>query len=194
MDIHKDLNAESRLSYYASVMTYLEEETRYYRSKRKRRRLATNALRTGAIVSVGAGILLPLLGDFPAWLLQQPNVSPREGMAWAYVAVATGALLLLVDQVFTVSSSWARFMVTELQLNAVKYELQFAWAKHYPTTVSLPPGSRHARAMLDTLQKAKLRAHGIIEAETSTWVSQLDKARAALDEKIGAYGAPPRVR
>jgi hypothetical protein len=194
MEIHGDLSAETLSSYFKHVSAEITAEIRWYKRKRKEGRFLTTSLRTLAVTAAAAGILLPLMENFAeriarglAWLFGVP-AAQITGAEAAYISLAFGAVLLLIDQVFVVTSGWVRYMITELKLKAALSDLEFEWAERFPRVVAGEGGADEAKAALAALRKARVAANEIVEAETRTWASELDRAKVALSEKINREG------
>jgi hypothetical protein len=179
MEATWDLSAGTLDRYYAQVVNYLDQNIADIRVRRKRFKRPAFVIRALALGFACAGVLLPLLygpGDF---------FRSRNGVEAGYIAFAIGALLLLVDQVFAISTSWSRLRLSELQLAGLRNDLEFDWAKQRPLLDSAQDKIASAQALLDLLKDAKSKAHLVNESQMKSWISELAEGHSVLSTKVG---------
>lgn len=165
-------------SYFECVQNRLLKDMEYLRVPMRWRRGWSNGLKGAAWLSVAGGILLPSL--FPPGAA---NLLGRTGTETAFIIVAVGGLLLLMDQIFNVSGSWTRLMIAELEVRKVRYELEFDWARRRPF-VTEDNVMQEGPILIERLLTSVAAAHAIMDAQKRAWAMELEKAMKALEARL----------
>lgn len=97
----------------------------WYDRKKWSKSLLGFLLRLGAILMVGVGGLIPLIGE-----LLKRNGIPGISPAWATVALALAALLIAIDRFGGYTSGWIRYIRTAQSLTRLKGEFLMDWQEH----------------------------------------------------------------
>lgn len=162
--------------YFTAVQTWLKADMLFLRKPIKGWRTWSHRIRLLAFLSVALGVLLPLpifppLNDWP------------DGLEMGYVAVLLGGLVLMLDQVFAVSSSWMRLTLAEMQVKQVRYRLDLEWAKRRP---ELTPdnGATVGPILIDILKTAADACHEIMETQKEGWTNELRQGMEALRSRL----------
>jgi len=117
-----DGRAESVHAVYCHAVAEARASAAWYDSRRGSKRLWARCLRIGAIVLAASAALLPLLSQVFV-RHGKPVIQP----VWASVALVLAAALVALDRYFGFSSAWMRFMLSELSLNSLISDFEFAW-------------------------------------------------------------------
>ncbi|WP_049565244.1 SLATT domain-containing protein [Streptomyces sp. SBT349] len=118
------------------------------------------------------------------------GVSPGTIEAeWGFVFLALGAGCVLFDRIFGFSSSWTRFVRTELALQRALKEAQGRWTSAFG---ALPEVPTQADAAMLTRIAIELRSEvqELIEDETLAWTGYLAEGLEELTRSTG-HDAPP---
>ena len=123
-----------------------------------------------------AGVLLPILVTAEKYRFLGAE---RSGTELALIAVVTGGLILLLDQLFNLSRSWQRLMLSELQVRKIHQALAMEWQKRrgFVTDVNMPT---EGVAMIELLATALRDTHEVMLTQKQAWTSELDQAMADL--------------
>jgi hypothetical protein len=118
-------------------------------------------LRVGAIVLGAVAVILPIVGQITVGPDGNPSIEP----AWASVALGAAAALVALDLYFGFTSSWMRFMATEMQLTRLRHDFEYRWEEARARGAPFEELLEHAREFV-------VAVHAELERETSAWVSE----------------------
>jgi hypothetical protein len=171
---------------YNEIDDRLDQDIRFLGLPVRWRRMSSNLLKLLALILFAAGVLLPLL--FPerntlTWL------GERSGAEFALVAIVAGGLLLLGDQLFNLSHSWQRLMLSQMRVIGIRQSLWVEWQKRRPFVTD--SGMKTDGVALIELLAASLKdTHQEMVAQKQAWASELDAAltdlRGRFDTQRGA--------
>jgi hypothetical protein len=133
----------------------------YLREKRSKARWS-RTLRIAAVLFATAGAILPFVAA---------NVD-SVGFEWGYVALALAAGTVALDRFFGFSTSWMRFMATEIAIQQAVTQLQFDWAAILVKRGDRPVGPEEATALLAKLSEAAATMEDLIARETVAWADE----------------------
>jgi len=180
--IHDKLDEGALDDYFKSVRDKLTADMVFARRPISRRFWVSGLLRAAALAALAAGLLLPILVPERVEFLR----AERSGAEMALVAVILGGLILLADQLFNVSRSWARLMLTELKLKSVRETLEMEWAKRRPA-ITAENAAADGVALIELLQAALTEGTSIMTTQKQTWAAELDEATASLRSQLESH-------
>jgi|GEM_PF-2151854 len=164
------------------------ETINWYIKKKWWPKFFSRVLRFFAIVFAIVGGLAPIIGAF--------FVEHKLGQidsSWGYVALALSGSFILMDKLFGFSTTWMRFVTTQIQLQQALAEFQMDWAmlkdtdeKQVPETPSNPNDVDIRTARLDRLKKFQMEVWEIIEKETQAWITEFRSSLALLEKRAQA--------
>jgi hypothetical protein len=140
------------------------------------RRMSSNLLKLLALILFAAGLLLPIL------FAERNSLSwsgGRSGSELALVAIVAGGLLLLGDQLFNLSHSWQRLMLSQMRVIGIRQSLWVEWQKRRPFVTDSGMANEKV-AMIELLAAALKDTHQEVVAQKQAWASELDAALADL--------------
>jgi hypothetical protein len=176
LEVKGDFNPETLDAYFVEVQQWLKEDMQFLRAPIAGWRGWSWWIRGVAFVGLALGIVLPLplFGPIEGW---------PGGLELGYVAVLIGGLALMFDQVFSVSSSWMRLTLAEMQVKQVRYRLDLEWAKARP---DLKPenAATVGPALIDILKAAADACHEIMETQKESWTSELKQGMELLRSRL----------
>jgi hypothetical protein len=169
-----DKRDENMLTYLNNVSKFAEWKTQeaieWYLYKKNPMRRYAQILRFSAILFAAFGGLSPLLVT--------GNMLPSTNSAWnwtlvGYVSFGLAAASIGLDKFFGFSSSWVRFVLTELALQRHLAEFQHDWAILSSKAVTEDPfDSKTCEIMFRRIQEFRLKVHSELENEASNWASE----------------------
>jgi len=150
------------------------------------RRMSSNLLKLLALTLFAAGLLLPILApDRNTFALP----GERSGSELALVAIVAGGLLLLGDQLFNLSHSWQRLMLSQMRVIGIRQSLWVEWQKRRPFVTDRGMATEGV-AMIELLAAALKDTHQEMVGQKQAWASELDAAltdlRGRLDTQRGS--------
>ena len=162
-----------------------EKAITWYLEKKDGQRLLSRTFRVAAIVLVMAAALLPILGEI---FKTEGRSSIWLSPGWASVALVLAATLLVLDRFYGCSSSWMRFMATEMQireaLHAFRMDfhiLRTDWPGGKPSEKQVREGLERCRGFLAQLD-------GLLRAELDAWVQEFRTSLKDIDEMVKLRG------
>lgn len=176
LEVKGDFNPETLDGYFAEVQHWLGEDMKFLRKPIPIWRSRSSWTRSIAFVGLALGIILPLpvFDPLPGW---------PAGLELGYVAVLIGGLALMFDQVFSISNSWMRLTLAEMQVKQVRYRLDLEWAKARP---ELKPenAATVGPALIDILKAAADACHEIMETQKESWTNELKQGMELLRSRL----------
>ena len=160
---------------YQQLWTELAAQVRSYKNARSKRKRAANAIRAIAFAAFSAGFLLPLANQVVPF--------SAHAISWGYVSFAVGGLVLLFDQLFTISTGYARLRTTEMRLLDVLYTLELEWAAYHGNA-----STDHVEAW-KILQSASSASRTLNRTQVEEWMADRERSLGVLAGKISAQQA-----
>ncbi|CAD5373064.1 hypothetical protein RA210_U290005 [Rubrivivax sp. A210] len=167
-----DLNVE-----YEKAVATVNKDFDWYKKNRLGYMIASWTIRAVAALCLGAGVLLPL--TVPVGDVTLLGVKFSSGAQAAIAALLLGGLLIGLNQVFLVTSTWARYATAMLRIGSLIRLLEWDW--------KIMAGGLKADVNVDEAKKARelFRAAvadsaKITESETTAWSGELSKAVDSL--------------
>jgi hypothetical protein len=127
-----------------------------------------------AAVSLGAGVILPMLGSTEPMRLF--GVVRFSSPAQAAVAcLAFGGLLIGADQVFMISVTWSRYISAMMKIETLMKVTEYDWTALKSNLKEPIPAAAAAQAQ--ALFRALVTdSRSVVETETAAWSSDITKA------------------
>ena len=174
------------------------ETINWYIEKKKYPKIFSRLIRMFAIFFAVIGglapILNPVLAPFFGKSTEIMEYSQLIG-SWGYVALALSGALILTDKLFGFSSSWMRFITTQLHLQQALAEFQMDWAIIKKQKI---PDAEEVQ-LLECLKKFRMDVWTIVENETQAWMTEfqntmmlVEKRAQAGEKKIPTTNPPPK--
>jgi len=178
LEVKGDFSPASLDGYFLTVQEWLRKDMVFLGSPIERWEGRSSWLRRLAFIAVAAGVILPLpiFGPLPGW---------PTGLELGYLSVLIGGLIVLVDQVFSVSSSWMRLTLAEMQMKQARYRLDLDWAKRRPL-LTPDNGATEGPILIEALRTAMDGAHEIMETQKKTWTNELKQGMEVLRGRLDA--------
>ncbi len=174
----------------AAAVKTVESDYKWYRSYRRAYIALSWLLRGGAAVGLAAGVLLPVL--YPAGEVSFPGYKASSGAQAAIASLLIAGLLVGLNQVFLITSSWSRYALAMLRIRTLLRLFEWDWKtlkEGFPENVDAD-GTKKARDLFKALVGESSK---IVETEATSWSSDLSKAveslAALLKEQRGAMEA-----
>jgi hypothetical protein len=155
----------------------------WYAAKRPAKKAWGRALRVGAILLGAAAAILPIVGQ-----ITTTDGTPSIAPGWAAVALTVAATLIALDHYFGFSSSWTRFMASELRVTRLRHDFDYAW-NALRANAADPPDDAQVDALIELARTLVLAVDDLILDETGSWVTEfrgtLERAEQALSSRTG---------
>lgn len=168
--------------YFNTVIDRLTADMVFLRRPIGRRYWTSGLLRAAALAALAAGMLLPILAPGQHTVFGIGGT----GAELALVAVITGGLIMLADQLFNVSRSWTRLMLAELKVKTVRDNLEMEWAKRRPA-INAGNAATEGIALIELLDAALTEGSAVMVAQKQSWADELDEASAALRSQLESH-------
>ncbi len=94
----------------------------WYMRKRTPKRIWGRILRVASILLVGAGVLIPILAQ-----VYTHDGEPVIAPGWASLALVLAATMVALDRLFGFSTSWTRFIETNMRVERLRHDFEFEW-------------------------------------------------------------------
>ena len=142
----------------------------YYRKKWSKSLLGF-LLRLGAILMVGVGGLIPLIGE-----LLKRNGIPGISPAWATVALALAALMIAIDRFGGYTSGCIRYIRTAQTLTRLKGEFLMDWQEQRRVLCGEPIDADRTKEGILLYKQFLCRVYEQVRLETDLWAEDFQQA------------------
>jgi hypothetical protein len=149
----------------------------YMREKETKARLSKTT-RVGAVALLTIGGILPLLS-----LITDRRIAGE----WGFVALACGAGLLLLDRVFGLSSSWARYVSAAVELQMHLTQAQLHWARRRIGFANQTPDSTEIQRAVAEIEGFAMSVNDVIRRETEQWMVEFHENVTELRASLGTH-------
>lgn len=173
--------AASLLATYGKAQEHAQSAINWYLKARRPKRFCGRATRLGAIGCTFIAGVLPIIIQ----IYTVNGKAPFEP-AWASVALAVAALLVLIDRFFGCSSAWMRFISTEHDIRRLLHEFQLEWESDKATWQAGIPSLAQVQQMLGRCKTFIGQVDAAIGKETATWIAEFQDALKQIDEAAKA--------
>lgn len=168
---------------YAESVNRAKVEYDWYAKHRWGYYWTSLVLRFGAVVFLAIGAVLPFVHFDPQAGYRLIGV-PFEHPAQAAVAcLVIAAILLAVNEVFMVTSTWTRYVGAMMKIRALMEVADWDW-QVFRDTVSEPLTSDDTKRATEICKTLALGARQVVEAETAAWTVELARAVDQLQSLI----------
>lgn len=170
--------AESLSALYDHSVKYAREAEGWYARQRRSKRLWGRLLRVLAVLFGAGAAVIPILAE-----IYTKNGEPRIAPAWASIALAAAAALLVLDRYFGFSEGWMRFMATWLQLMRIRHDFEAEWQVARATDTEPTP----IEAVAERLALAKVLVRSVDEAvgaETGAWITEFQTSLQLTEQSL----------
>jgi hypothetical protein len=159
-----------------------EEAIAWYLKKKRPKELGARWLRVGAILATAIAGLIPI------WIQMYPlqGGAPPFPPAWASVAVAIAALLIVLDQFLGCSTGWMRFILTQMRIRRILEVFRMDWETEKSAWKGQPPTAEQVQKMLALARNFLGEVHNLVEGETSAWAEEFKSSLKQIDEAARA--------
>jgi hypothetical protein len=137
------------------------------------------ALRTGAVFAAAAAGILPILTQ-----IFVEDGKPFTQPAWASVALGIAAAFVALDRLLGFSSSWMRYISTELLLRKLRDDFRFEWERQRAAWPSSGPSDEQLQRMIAEARDFVSKINRSVHEETTAWVAEFRAALEQLDEDL----------
>ncbi len=166
---------------YKVAVTQVTDDYNWYRRHRWGYIAFSWLIRVAATAGLAGGILLPLLN--PTGAVNFLGISFASGAQAAIACLLVAGLLVGLNQVFLVTSTWSRYSGAMLRIKTLLRLIEWDWKilkSGFDAQVDVD-GSKKARELF---RNVVAESSKIVETETVTWSSELAKAVESLASLI----------
>lgn len=149
----------------------------YLESKRDKKTWAI-WLRVLAILLASAGAIIPILSQ----IITDPKGNQIIAPAWASVALVLAGVLVALDRFLGCSSSWIRYISTELRLQKILDEFQIDWQCQKSKWKDAGPDDKQTEGMFATAKQFIQEVDQLIIEETNAWIAEFQSVLKQIDE------------
>jgi len=154
----------------------------WYLKKKRPKQLGARWLRLGAIMATA------IAGLIPVWIQMYPKDggAPPFPPAWASVAVAVAAVLIVLDQFLGCSTGWMRFILTEMRIRRILEIFRFDWEAEKAAWKDQSPTQDQTQKMLSLAKSFVTEVQTLVEGETSAWAEEFKSSLKQIEEAAKA--------
>ncbi len=178
LDWSRDKQQESLDKLHRFVVGECGASIDWYYRKKWSKSLLGFLLRLGAILMVGVGGLIPLIGE-----LLKRNGIPGISPAWATVALALAALLIAIDRFGGYTSGWIRYIRTAQTLTRLKGEFLMDWQEHRRALCGEPTDSDRTKEGILLCKQFLCRVYEQVRLETDLWAEDFQQALQTVNSQ-----------
>jgi hypothetical protein len=176
-----DENAEKSLKdFYQYSIGIADKIVAWYVHAKSWKKVGARAIRFLAILFGAMAAILPTLGE----MYPNEDHSSQFKAGWTTVLLATAAALLLLDRFFGFSSSWMRYIVTEMEIRQLTLDYQVDWEMQRANWDKGTPTRSQAVEFLGVGKSFLTRINTLMKEETNAWVREFQDTIKLLDESI----------
>lgn len=189
--------AQSLKDLYDATVAAAQDRIDWYDRKGASFGFFAQWLRLLVIVLAGLGTVAPLLGQFIRPLVGDGSadlVSNVLSAQFGYIALATAAILVALDNFFGYTSGWMRYRVAQAELVRRLSLFRYDWAARLAAIDAATPLTAEEKRDLITLHRTFVDGlEAMVESETRMWANRLQVNIAAFERqnKLGAALEPP---
>jgi hypothetical protein len=149
----------------------------YFESKADKKMWAI-WLRVISILLASAGALVPILSQ----IITDKNGDQIIAPAWASVALVLAGVLVALDRFLGCSSSWIRYISTELRLQKLLGEFQIDWQRERSQWKETGPDDEQIEAMFTLAKEFIQEVDKLIIEETNAWIAEFQTVLKQIGE------------
>lgn len=178
---------------FGSSIALVNAQINWYRWRSKWLKNASKTCRLLGIIFGAVGTLIPLIQVAYSNAVQASGGGAMQSALaaklswlgqWGYVAFGLAAVALFWDRIFGFSSSWVRFIKTQLALEEARTELNYDWQLlmvRYANATRLG-NDMLAMQMVRRLRDFAREVHTEVRHETEAWVTEFQSNLAELEK------------
>lgn len=174
---------------YRAAVDRAQAHIEWYKAHVRWKRRFSWSLRAAALLFVGIGSLLPLVGAASLTLGLSAN---RVYFGFGYVAFAIAAGCVGFDRFFGFSTGWLRFIKTQLLLEAGLDQFRLDWVSLVAKVQGGKPTDDEVQRMLKRLQAFTQFTDSQVQQETNAWILEFQTNLAELAKAAEARAEAQR--
>ena len=171
--------AASLETVYDHVVGNATSYINWYISAKRPKKTWARRLRVMAIVLITIAGILPVLSQ-----ISEQSWDFTIAPAWATIVLGVAVSLVALDRFFGFSSAWARFIATELAIQAAFDQFQIRWQQALVAVPSDGLGSDDVSALLELARQFVATVDGLVEAETSVWIKEFHESLRQIEQQV----------
>ena len=144
----------------------------WYEGKIGTKKAWARSLRVSTIIFVTIAGIIPILAQIFT------VIAP----AWASVALAIAAALVMLDRFFGFSSAWMRYISAKLQLSQILKEFRIDWEVERASWEGREPDGDQVKVMLCKARSFITQVDEIVRKETDEWLKQFQSILKQIDK------------
>ena len=148
----------------------------WYERKKNSKKAWARCLRVLAIIAVTIAGIIPIL----AQIFEDSSLTIAP--AWASVALAIAAALVILDRFFGFSSAWMRYIAAELKLSQILKEFRIDWERERAAWEGREPDRDQVQVMLAKARAFITQVDEIVRKETDEWIRQFQNILKQIDK------------
>ena len=159
-----------------------KEAADWYNRGKTRKKWLSIVTRTGAILFTSLGGLIPVVA-----VLALPDnateVARLRFHQWGYLSIGCAGVVLAFDRFYGGSSGWMRYISTLLSIETLIGEFRLDWHRLDVSLATTPNNPEVVDAAFARLRQFVLAVRGLVEKETSTWITEFQSSLAQLEKQ-----------
>jgi membrane-anchored glycerophosphoryl diester phosphodiesterase (GDPDase) len=165
---------------YKFVKGRVTEAIKWYLKSKKSKKRCAILLRVISILLVSAAALIPILSQVILDKKGEQIIAP----AWASVALVLAGVFVALDRFLGHSSSWIRYISTELRLQTLLDKFQVEWQCERSRWKETGPEDEQIQTMCAKAKEFIQQADKLILEETNTWIVEFQSAIKQIDALV----------
>lgn len=159
-----------------------KEAADWYNRGKTRKKWLSIVTRTGAIVFTSLGGLIPVIAVL-AVPDNAPDVQRLRFHQWGYLSIGCAGVVLAFDRFYGGSSGWMRYISTLLSIETLIGEFRLDWHRLDASLTTTPTNPELVDAAFARLRQFVLAVRGLVEKETTTWITEFQSTLAQLEKQ-----------
>src|ERR1035438_1700782 len=177
--------SKSLQSAFLATVKQGESAISWYRNNIRMKRFGSQILRSAAIVFASVGALLPLVVAAASRFDQSNTWKNMIDAQWGYIAFAASAVCVAADKFYGLSSSWIRYMKTQMALEGALTDLRYDWIVLASKAAAEPTGDQ-IQGMLQKMKDFIVLIRTQVQQETDAWALEFQSNLADLTNAVKA--------
>ncbi len=181
-----DWSTENRLdsiqAIYDFVTVMAEGQIEWYKFKKKGVRLLAKTFRFSAILVTTIAALVPMLSNII--LINKKPLDP----VWASIALAIAAALIAMDRFFGYSTSWMRFITSEIKIDALLQDFQLDWEIQKAALEGEIPAAEKMQELMQKCRNFLKSVNDVLIEESEQWKNDFRNAIIQIDKSSTSSG------
>lgn len=163
---------------YEFMKAKAEAAIQWYLHAKRLKKILAIVLRVMSIALGSVAAIIPILSQ----MITRQNGEQIIAPAWASVALVLAGVLIALDRFLGCSSSWMRFISTELRLHKRLDEFQLDWQGERSKWKDTSADDKQVETMFEIAKAFIADVDKLLIDETNAWIAEFQSSLKQIDE------------